>query len=184
MSYKELRLGPMILRKKDFMPIAPQRYVWHVCGSRSPQVAASIERFGLLARSSNLEAVFANNQSDALQDFYPFVLDNFFYSIFENHGKYLLPSDEDIWRIDTFKCGVTWYMDPNMYLNNSIERYIFTLSNIPRKALCRYRALPDSSPRFLVRHGDGVSSVIGPRLGIAPYPWREDPDQLVFERAA
>ncbi len=174
------------ISEKDFSPVLPQRFVWHV-GSDDPSVAASIERFGLLVKYSHHEAIFVNNQSDSLADFYPCVLSNLFVSQYfpEDHE---LPWDLDIWRIDTAKCNARWFFDPNMAIPELGEkwnsRYIFTTSNIPPHALARFRVSSDRSPRFVVTHGDGVSSIVALRLGLSPFPWREDQDQVVFERAA
>ncbi len=175
------RTDTPIMREEGIGQVIPQRYVWHVGQSTCAEVAASIERYGLMAGYSGKDAVFANNQSLDPRGLYPIAIE---------HVCFKYPEIRDIWRIDTKKCKVRWYADVCMYgyaipdWSKNIY-WIFTPSNIPPGALKRYRILPNpEADRFLIKKGDGVTSFIGPRLSIAPFPWRDDADEMVWERAA
>ncbi len=129
----------------------------------------------MLAGFSELGCVFANNQSSDLECFYPYTL----YGLCESRaftGEFLAP-DDDIWRVDTARCNARWFIDP--FMRKEGQRgpslwYIYTRANILPTALRRFRVLPSLVERSMVVENDGVTSVVGPLMPIAPYPFREE----------
>lgn len=184
LSMSELPFRPLH-RIAGVRAIVPQRFVWHVAGRSTPATRASIERFGLLAGFSEYDCVFANNQSESLESFFPFVLYGMDETLLPFTGEYRAPLN-DIWRIDTSLCSARWYTDPNMRDERSgpASWYICTRENIPPAALRRYRVLPTWEQRFLIEWNDGAASFVGPRMQLAPYPFCEEEMLPIIERAA
>lgn len=152
--------------------IEPQRYVWHVCSRGG---VAAIVREGLVTHHTGDGVIYANNQSENLGAFFPYVLYGF-YDRSPLDGPLTAPTD-DIFRIDTRLCTARWYTDPYMFGDlGSREclrsRYIFTPQNIPAFALRRYRILPSLQTTFAVKFRNGVASTVR-RMPITPYAWVE-----------
>lgn len=175
---------PPLHRSPGVQAIVPKRFVWHVDRTSSLETRTSIQRFGLLAAFSAYDRVFANNQSESLESFFPFVL----YGMDETlpfTGEHRAPV-VDIWRIDTSLCSARWYIDPNMHdeRRGPVSWYICTRANIPPAALRRYRVLPTWEQRCQVQWGVGVASIVGSRMQLAPYPFRKEEVLPIIERAA
>ncbi len=140
--------------------VTPNRYIWHVSPIRNRE---SIAENGI--HKSNMDgAVFANNfhpQNRNIVLMWPFPIDSYDHPSMSDLEFYSL---YDFWRIDTFAYSAEWRIDPNLksdldaYNLRSVNDYVCSLSNVPKKALRLYKY--QNSNYSIYRMDPNVISII------------------------
>ncbi len=123
--------------------IQPQAFVWHVS---YPGARKSIRESGILRNRQG--AVFANNRSDEIHNFWPFPIDKYewwFSRGFRGTFWQIVSSEYDFWRINTWAVGTKWRIDPWMrsdcdtYSCGKPQDFICTRTDIPTHAIELYK---------------------------------------------
>ena len=121
--------------------VTTNRYIWHVSPIRNRE---SIAEKGIL-KSKKDGAVFANNFHPKNRDIllmWPFPIDSYDHPSMSDLEFYSL---YDFWRIDTHAYDAEWRIDPNLKSDlgafdlRSVNDYVCSLSNVPKKALRLYK---------------------------------------------